>query len=243
MSMDSKLVKAINNNHGLYQAVFKHHSISLQFNNDVAYTTKKAPPYYSNLVTRCKEWQPDAIFQQIDNTYHQEGWQEWSIKDSFQVLELTTYGFTKLFDAEWMYLERDKFKPSAANHLHYKLIQSEEGLEQWRSAWDSDIEVGKAIFTPSLLTNACLYFVAGYDKVEIVTGCVINKTEDVLGISNFFAPDQSLHYWSTLISFIHTSIEKKDLVGYERVDVVSRLNKLGVEPIGNLSVWLKKKQS
>lgn len=52
MLKDKKLKLAIDNNIGLYQAVFDGHDVMLLSNLDIAYTlSKKIPPFYSHLVT------------------------------------------------------------------------------------------------------------------------------------------------------------------------------------------------
>jgi hypothetical protein len=240
--MNGKLKECISNNNGLYQAIFSNHNIKFNLQNDIAYTTEKVPPLYSNLVTRSKEWSPDDIFKNIDQNYEEENWSEWSVKDSFNILDLSIYGFDKLFDAQWIYLEGTDFKQLLnTNDLRYKIIETEKDLLSWRMAWDSDVTLGEKIFKTKLLNNRDIYFIAGYENKKLVTGCFINRTDDVLGISNFFAPDNSLLYWSDAVSFILNSIGNNNMVGYEREELIAGLARLGFEAIGKLSVWLKRK--
>jgi hypothetical protein len=238
-NMNHKLEKAINNNHSLYQAIFSHYHIELRIKDNVAYTENQVPPLYSNIVTRSEEWRPDDHFRKIERNYEDEKWSEWSIKDSFRVLDLSKDGFGKLFDAQWIYLERNNFNPIKPNHFQYQTIQSEEGLLSWRLAWNRDAALGQKIFNAKLLNDSNIYFLAGYDRGKLVSGCLVNETDDVLGISNVFAPDRGIVHWSGIVSFLLTLFTDKDIVGYELEKLVAELAPLGIEAIGNLSIWLK----
>ena len=61
-------------------------------------------------MTRARGWQPDVHFQQIDKVARNLAWDSWSIKDSFSTLNLSQFGFDRLFDATWFYLEGNAFK-------------------------------------------------------------------------------------------------------------------------------------
>lgn len=239
--MNDKLRKAIQNNNDLYEAIFEPQDFESYRNDSIWYCLEKTPPLYSNLVTISEEWKPDEIFKRIDENYKAENWDEWSIKDSFGTLDLSEYGFKKLFDAQWIYLKAVNFKPlKNSKNLNYKIVKSEKDLSDWRIAWDSDEQLGKKIFHPKLLDNREVYFVAGFEGQKIVSGCFINETGDILGISNFFAPDGSIEYWSDLIGFVFDSIKLADIVGYERENLARELQLLGFEVIGDLTVWIKK---
>ncbi len=239
--MKDKLQKAICNNNDLYEAILSSQNIKSHKTNSIWYCLEKTPPFYSNLVTISKEWKPDKVFRNIDFNYEKEKWEEWTIKDSFAVLDLNKYEFTKLFDAQWMYLEVANFiQTEKTGNLPYEIVGNEETLSAWRLAWDADERIGKQIFSPKLLNNSKVYIVAGYQEEQIVSGCFVNKTGNVLGISNFFAPNKEVHYWSDTISFILESVESLDIVGYERNELTDKLYLLGFEQIGNLTVWQKK---
>lgn len=242
--MKDKLKKAIRNNNDLYEAVFSPQQLQSNRNDSIWYCFDKTPPLYSNLVTVCEEWKPDDIFRAIDANFKKENWGEWSIKDSFSNLDLREYGFEKLFVAKWIYLEAERFKSMKMDDkLIYKIVESADVLSDWRIAWDADEKLGKQIFHAELLDNPKVFFIAGYDKETIMSGCFINKTADVLGISNFFAPNENARYWSGMIEFVFDSIKVADIVGYERKNLAEKFQSLGFETIGNLTVWLKSSKS
>lgn len=238
--MNTKLKLAIQNNNDLYKAVFDAQHIPSSIDEDKWYCVQKVPPYYSNIVTRSENWKPDSIFEQIDSASLSENWDSWSIKDSFQTLDLSSHGFNKLFDAEWMYLTAANFMALESEpKVIYKILENIEELSEWRLAWDSNKEIGEQIFYEEMLGNSNVKFLAGYKDNQLITGCLINKTESIYGISNFFAPDESVEWWSMIVSYLYTSLGKIDLVGYERSALLKQLANLGFENIGNLTVWLK----
>lgn len=238
--MNEKLVKAIINNNDLYEAVFKAQNLNWRRNDSICYCLEKTPPFYSNLVTVSDDWRPDEIFRRIDAKFAAENWDEWGIKDSFAVLDLTEFGFKKLFDAEWIYLKAENFKPlEIAGELKYKVIENDRELSNWKIIWDADEKIGNEIFYPQMLENPDVFFVAGFEEEKQVSGCLVNKTADVLGVSNFFAPSEKPHYWSETVAYIFDKMGAADIVGYERSEIVEELKKIGFEAEGDLTVWLK----
>lgn len=239
--MSGKRRKAILNNNDLYREIFTAQKIESNVTDSIWYCLDKTPPLYSNLVTISENWQPDEIFSEIKRKSEVEKWDKWSIKDSFGRLDLTEYKFEKLFDAKWIYLEAAKFRPlKNIGNLSFRIINSEKALNDWRLAWDANEELGKKIFGRKLLENPRVYFIAGYSENQIVCGCFINRTENVFGISNFFAPENKAEYWSETIKFIFDEIGRFDIVGYEREELAVNLRALGFETVGKLTVWLMK---
>ena len=238
--MNEKLKIAILNNNDLYEAVFSAQNMSFLRGRSICYCLEKTPPLYSNLVTVSEKWQPDETLSLIVDNFKRENWEQWSVKDSFAVLDLETFGFRRLFDANWFYLAAARFTP-VSNRLgmSYKIVENEKVLTEWRRVWDSDERLGRKIFQPAMLDDPNVRFVAGEDGEKIVSGCLINKTAGILGISNFFAPAQNIEYWSDIIAFVHESIEFTDIVGYQRTDCLQKIQPLGFETTGDLTVWLR----
>ena len=109
--LKDKRLLALRNNNALYDEIFANQNICFRRNDSICYCLEETLTYYSNLVTVDKEWKPDEIFEAIDKNFEKENWSEWSIKDSFAVLNLTEYKFETLFSAQWLYLEAEKFTP------------------------------------------------------------------------------------------------------------------------------------
>jgi hypothetical protein len=235
--MTPLLQKCINNNTTLYEAVFRPLGIGHIKTDSIWYTLQQTPPLYSNLITLSPGWRPDRLFHDINFGFISTGWDRWSIKDSFGVLDLTGHRFFKLFDAKWTYLDISKFTPSGSGGLKYKLVKTPEDLDKWRLAWNANEEsgIGKIIFSDAMLDDPDIWFIAGYESDTIVSGCLVNASDDVLGISNVFGPEDN---WSDIISFIRDDIRSADIVGYEQE--FEKWSGLGFESPGNLSVWVKR---
>jgi hypothetical protein len=118
-------------------------------------------------------------------------------------------------------------------------VKEDVGLSAWRKAWNPNEKLGEQIFSLQLLNDPKIYFVAGYEGGQIKSGCLVNKTSDVLGISNFFSPSEDSRYWSDMVLFIHNQMEDADIVGYEHYNLAGMLRNLGFQPAGKLVVWSK----
>jgi hypothetical protein len=237
---DTRLRKAIDNNHGLYQAILVNHGVPFTIDKEIAYTLNNPPPLYSNLVTRSRMWRPDTIFNEINGTAEEEHWSGWSIKDSFDVLDLVPYGFEKLFNAQWIHLPAEKFTQVGSGRTSYRVLRTSDELSDWISAWGgAEVTQGDEIFHPRLLENPSIHFVGGYESGKLICGCLVNATDDVLGISNFFAPLASASLLSNVLEFIFDAVGKRDVVGYKRHEFAEELGVLGFEAVGDLAVWLK----
>jgi len=186
--MKTKLDKAINSNHGIYEAVFDSWGIRWNRNESIWYCTEKVPPLNSNLVTRALDWKPDKILAKIDAASKAEGWEGWSIKDSFQTLSLAEYGFAVLLDAQWLYLKAASFFPVQTSlGLTYTIVEGTHALSLWRTAWEKNNTArAEAIYRDAILKNSNVFFVLGRDSMGgVISLCLLNKTEDVIGIRIF----------------------------------------------------------
>ncbi|WP_210528563.1 hypothetical protein [Rubellimicrobium arenae] len=234
--MSNLLQKAIDNNVGLYRTILGHLGIGWRVEADLAHTDEKAPPYYSNAVTRSEQWRPDHRLLRIAETATRNGWADWSIKDSHDVLDLAPLGFRRLLRANWIHLNAASLQP-VSHDLRFEIVAEEEGLARWRAAWDPDLQLGQLLFGPQLLNDPDLAFIAGYDGDRLVCGCLVNRTDDVLGISNCFALEEPRACWAAMVRFITDRLGQSSLVGYERDAALADFQSIGFEPIGSLSVW------
>ena len=240
-----KRQRAIANNIGFYEEIFRSHNIRFFKTNTVFYTPQIALPQMSNIVTRSRGWQPDVHFEQVENAARRSDWNSWSIKDSFSAVDMSQFGFGKLFDATWIYLEGNSFKRAElSSGLRWDVIKGRRELTAWRLAWNKneiDGNVAELLFVDRLVENPRMHFIAGYEGGRLVAGCILNRTEPVFGISNFFAREDSAGTWSGMIEFIRASVTSNDLVGYEQAPVIDRsLAGLGFEKVGDLTVWIRK---
>lgn len=234
--MADLLQRAIDNNVGVYRAVLGRLGIEMQVRPDIAHTDAKVPAYYSNAVTRSDRWRPDEGFHRIAAIARKEGWADWSIKDSHDVLNLGPHGFERLFRATWIHLDPARLRPFDRS-LRFEVVRDEDGLSRWRRAWDANLPLGRTLFGAELLRDPDLYFVAGYDGGRLVCGGLFNRTNDVLGISNFFARDEAKECWAAAVSHILDRLRPSVLVGYAGEAALVGFEAIGFKAIGTLSVW------
>jgi len=81
--------------------------------------------------------------------------------------------------------------------------------------------------------------VAGFHDGDIVAGAIANRSDGVVGWSNFFAPatevfDQAVASLAT-IARIFPGLP---IVGYEHGDDLRNAHSMGFESIGPLRVWI-----
>jgi hypothetical protein len=230
----TKLEKAIRNSEGLYTSVFKAHGIELQRNEEIYYCTEKVPPLNSNICTKSPAWQPDDIFEAVTATAKKEGWESWSIKDSFACLPLEERGFKKLFDAQWLYIPTKKSRLIEPHYLSFEPVLGDADLERWVTLWGEE----KDLYTSLMLGDPDLFFVIGKAHGEERFAALLNRTDNVIGVSNFFPHSNIAGRWSDLLHYIYEAWGPIDVVGYERKEVLDALIPLGAENVGNLTIWI-----
>lgn len=235
--MQDRLQAAIDNNVGFYRTVLAAHGIDFHVEDGLAYTFERPPTYYSNAVTRSRSWTPDEVFAGLERRAEEEGWEDWSIKDSHAALDLSGRGFERLFSAEWLHLDPAAFRPTGKGRLRVEVIRTEQALSEWLKGWDADPELGARIFRPSLLRDPDFHFVAGYAGAEIMAGCVINKTGAVVGISNCFSRGSAVSSWTDIVEAVIRELGAMPLVGYARGETANSLKGVGFLSVGDLQVW------
>lgn len=240
MNNDEKVQLAIENNMSLYKAIFEANGISLSVADGTYFSKVDVPPLYSNLVTRVMGWKPDNVFHEIDRNYKNDGWSEWSIKDSFSCLDLSLYGFKKLFDAHWFYLKfSERNLLSTENRTVFEKVNSIEGIDEWIAIWGEGHYTGKRIFNGQLLDDPNFSLLIGSQNNLPKYVAALNQTNENIGISIFFVKEKEEEVWSDLLRYIYESYGELDVVGYEGQETIQNISQLGAKPTGNLSVWLK----
>jgi hypothetical protein len=236
----SALNKAIDNSLHWYKNIFDSNSIDLKDLEDCFYSEVKVPPLFSCLATKNRNWKPDSIFESIDSRFIEEQWPEWTIKDSFKCLDLEPYGFSKLFDAKWLHLEKKSFIPiSDLSNYEFKSARTREDLDQWIIDWGEGKEIGEQIFNSSLLDNPSVELVSFQNpsgNTEVVS---LNKNDETVGVTNFFPQTNSDEMWKALVSYILGRHTDFDIVGYESGEAIKSTTNIGFTSVGNLSVWIK----
>lgn len=239
--LDDRVIRAARNNAELCDAVCRAHGSPGEFRENIWLCRHPAPRFYPNAVTLAPtgQWQLDLI----DELLAMRLPPGWAIKDSFAALDLASRGFQLLFSAEWIHLPATRMKAiaSAATSARWKVVDSDRLLAEWESAWAaSSGDTSKdRIFLPSLLENKDIAVVVGYRDDRIVAGAIANRSDGVVGWSNFFAPrNDALPYAAGSLAAIGSSFPGESIVGYEHGDELRNAQALGFESLGPLRVWI-----
>ena len=126
------------------------------------------------------------------------------------------------------------------NDVPWTFLQTPEELRAWETAWRGPAgDPPLNLFLPVLLENPDIAFLAAAQDGQIVAGAVANRTGDVVGLSNVFAPvDEQAGFWAGAIAAILRTFPGLPLVGYERAAELAVAQALGFKAIGPLRVWL-----
>jgi hypothetical protein len=209
------IAAAARNNAEWCDAMCRAHGIAGEAGEDAWTWPVRTPPYYPDAVTLRPDVDVAALLERIDSG------PGCSIKDSFATLEVP--GFEILFDASWMRRPPGSATPPAAE---WNVVSD---LDEWERAWGEPL----GLFLPALLADG--RFLAARRDGRIVAGAILNRTGDVIGLSNVFGDDP----WPGAVATAASLYPDLPLVGYERGDDLAAARRVGFEVIGPLRVWTR----
>jgi len=240
--------QAARNNAIWCDAVCRAHDIPGEFYDAIWINWHPAPRFYSNAVTLAYE--QDAAAQQLAfiRALLDAGLPNgWSIKDSFCTLDLTALGFQVYFEASWLWRSPALAVPHGTrNGARWQWVRDESELAQWETAWSgvpANMSSTKPprLFVPALLSDQDLAFLAAYQDEAIVAGAIANRTENVVGVSNIFAPAAGNDlFWAGCIAMVHDRFPGLPLVGYQHGPELAVAQKVGFERLQGLRVWTRR---
>ncbi|MFI6603967.1 hypothetical protein ACIBHX_47710 [Nonomuraea sp. NPDC050536] len=194
--------------------VCRTHGIRGAFDARAWTSPRRTPLYYPDAVTLSRDATAADVLDGID------GGPGASVKDSFATLDLP--GFEILFEAQW--IERDA--PEAGDDAaDWRLVETAEELREWERDLFSGDDDG--VFGPGILA----------EPVEILRGegggAVLNRTGDVVGVSNVFGLDP----WPGVLAMAARLHPGLRLVGYETDP--EQAVRHGFTETGPLRIWLR----
>ncbi len=210
-----------------------------QFAEDLWRSSAPSPSYFPNVITldsRAKLAAVEAALRACASSSAELG-----VKDSFRTLELLPIGFSKLFDASWIW--KDAAHPlQTAWRLTWKEIESVEDLRAWESAWwpgPASAEPRARVFAAALLREANITFLAGFHGAALVTGAAITETEGLVGLTcAFFRGTEAAEARPELLEVVAARFPGKAIAGYESGGELRAMRDCGFREVGPLSVWL-----
>ena len=144
--------------------------------DDVAWTSSiRTPPYYPDAVTLVPDLSVPDLLARIDSAAG------CSIKDSFASLNLATYGFRVLFDAQWIVFP-DTWRLPETGGPDWELVRDLEDFSMWVEAWRG-AEGPTGVLRSDVLAHDSVAVLAARSVDRIVAGAIATYSSNVVGIS------------------------------------------------------------
>jgi hypothetical protein len=237
--LDDRSIRAARNNAEWCDAVCRAHNNPGEFHDGIWISRYPVPRFYPNAGTLAEPSPRQlALIDELIAAHLPPGW---AVKDSFSMLDLESRGFRILFEAEWIYLPVSRVKDSARTSARWEIMRTDIALAEWESAWrEAAADTGEdRIFLPPLLENKDVAVVAGFRDGHIVAGAIANRSDEVVGWSNFFAPaTEMFDHAAASLATIAAVFPRLPIVGYEHGDDLRNAHSIGFESIGPLRVWI-----
>jgi hypothetical protein len=200
------------------------------FAQDAWTSPMRTPPLFPDAVTLIPSPHVPELLSRVDSSAG------CTIKDSFASLDLTSDGFSVLFDAQWI---RSPAQPAKAWEVpsDWTEITDPDGLVLWEEAWCHD-DGPRGIFLPGLLTESVVVFGRISDD-RVVAGGIVNPSAHVVGISNVFS--EAVHgvaTWSAVAQCARALFPDLPQIGYERDTALAHAQESGFQTAGTLRVWI-----
>ena len=243
---DSRIRNAALNNAEWCDAIASAHGAPGEFHDGIWIVQRPMPRYYPNVVTLHETIHHDQshAIDRIRDLASAGLPATWAVKDSFEMLDLSSSGFTKLFDGQWIWRAAGA-PPStgSAPAWHWTVINHAHALTEWESAWSTasgEASGQPRIFVPALLDNRTIAVIAARDGEQIVAGAIANRSEEVVGVTNLFAPPRdALAATAGVLTMLAELFPKLPVVGWENGGSLENAVRLGYQRLGPLRVWAR----
>ncbi len=232
---DRRLGAAVRNNAAWCDAMCRAHGIVGELTSQAWTSRTRTPPLYPDATTLDPRTDERTVLTGIDSS------SGCSIKDSFATLDLEQFGFAVLFDATWIHGSFDESTGDNGDpRVTWSTVDSVPALSNWEQAWAGASEVTN-LFVPALLDDPNISVISGAADGTVVAGGVLNRLDDVVGISNLFGADtvDPDAVWIALTRWSAEAFPGRCVVGYESGPELDAAVGVGFTPVGPLRVWLR----
>lgn len=232
MSGDAVVRLAAGNNAEWCDIVCRTHGVDASFDDDAWTSRTRTPPYYPDAVTLVADPSVPELLDRIDASAG------CSIKDSFASLDLTSDGFRVLFEAQWIVRAPTARQPVETS-AGWTLVRDLDDFATWERAWRGD-DGPPGVLRGGLLGFESVTVLGAQVGDRVVAGAVLNRSSEVIGISNFFAdPGTAAASWEGCVAFASTLFPTSTLVGYASGVELDVARSHGFDTAGPLRVWVR----
>jgi hypothetical protein len=212
--------------------VCRTHGLETTVGEDAWTSPFRTPPYYPDAVTLVPDVAVPDLLARIDRS------PGCSIKDSFASLDFEQPGFEVLFEAEWL-ARMPVSQPAPAPLDTWSVVTDIDTFAVWERAWRRYDEEGD-VLRAGLLDVPAVTVMAELMDDQVIAGAVLNRSSDVVGISNFFAGSHhAAASWESCVAFVITLFPASVLVTYDAGPEVVAAPGHGWVNVGPLRVWLR----
>lgn len=241
---DFLLAQAARNNAEWCNAISSVHAGPGTFEPSFWMRRGEVPPYTSNLVTLAGAEATDSQLIAIRSLRNGGAKLPFSIKDAFNCLELASLGFTKLFEATWIIAHADAPLPAdPAERVRWSLVTQPAQLACWERAWrgsstNEALRDDTRVFPDRLLEVPALRFMLGSLGGVPAACAALNRTGDVVGLSNVFSSRQAVGpLYPGALRIARRLFPGVPVVGYARGDGLAAAKRAGYGELRALTVW------
>jgi len=238
-------VQAARNNAIWCDTICRANSIACEFHAQLWLSRQPVPRFYPNAVTFANPSAGSAQLARIQQLLSEALPASAGVKDSFCTLELAPMGFQQLFQAAWIWRASRPRLDRVGAEVDWVRVRDADELSEWELAWNgppaSEQSAPAArVFPPALLADRDIVFIAALINERIVAGAIANRTDDVVGLSNVFAPDgAAARFWPGCVGAAMDAFAGLPLVGYASGGELAIALSLGFEAVGPLRVWVR----
>ena len=230
--VDQHAVAGAKNNADLYEAVFSVHGLSYRRTANAFVAEDASPPYYSHVTVQTPDETAAVMMEVRDTARRFDG--TLGLKDSFHQLDgLTEAGFSPLFEAAWIWRKpRQSDMPTG-----WKAIETAHDLLLWEEAWKaSGSPTERRMFPDKFLARSDVVFLGRMVARRFVAGCIANRSDDCVGLSNVFAEEPSATTFAEAADSVSAIYDDVPVAGYESREELHHAIQTGFVMTGRLRI-------
>lgn len=195
------------------------------FAPDLYVNVDDVPRFYPNAVTLSDAVRTDDVLSAL------AGRDRWSVKDSFDRLDLADAGLARLFRAHWLVAAP---RPAPAG-VGWTIVDDAAALDAWTAERGDE---ATSTLVAAWADRPDLAYVGVVRNGERVGSGVLFRSHDVVGLSNTAcAVDDPVRCWTALIETSLALFPGVPVVAYEGADGMRAAASAGCEELGPLAVW------
>ncbi len=231
-TMKNELLQfAVDDNIEWCTTVCQSHQADIHLSKSAWLNRKPSPRYYPDIITREPQAQA-ATLKAIDQFRTHNPTRGLGVKDSYGDIDLKPQGFSCVLTGEWYGGHLPSSKQITSND--WQTVQSTDELEQWEIAWGGDTD--NRIFKSILLFNPRIKFWFFRENGNIHSGFISFHSGKNIGISNWFAPKDSIFELSlskNIAPYFGTLPIVYWLAENEEINLGTTAS-----PLGSMRVWI-----